>query len=634
MFSAGHRRGSRGRATQLCRQLTEAENIIKVTTLNAEKSLKLQFAIKDFEQARVAIKAGHVQCRAQKRIQGSRHPAVSEFYVDGEEFFPCLGDALMSAQTDILMAAWWLSPYVFLKRSKEEPFDQNYRLDNLLQRKALEGVRVYILLYQEIERATALTSLHTKQYLESLHPRIKVLRHRGPASTSLVFTHHQKFTVVDWRVLFIGGLDPCYGRWDTSEHPLFDNDEKVMYPGLDYRNPVLLGDEATSQTKTPFLSALNRRVAPRLPWHDIHVRLEGKVAYAAGLNFVQRWHHHCRKNGPEAQMIVPDISALYNPRTASLDQHKTVETTLYRSMGEWSGNRTNDKGIETAYLDLIRNATDYIYLENQYFISSVYGSEVSNKIAQALVDKIIEAHQDNRQFRCLMMIQPHGEGDPVADQFIRSIIYFQNQTLLRMQQALLQTLGSKEVLERYLMVGYIQQHGRTAEGQAVFSPIYIHSKFIVADDMRFIVGSANINDRSFNGDRDSELAVLVAKPADLKDGLHYCSRIRDLRIRLWTEHFALPAASMLEPTSDELWARLRAVMTGNTQVYESVFPAAPTNRVTTLEDAQRQSAKPPNDELVTTLSNLKGHAVLYPAQWMSNVLPTLVALAAGTHLLV
>jgi phospholipase D1/2 len=38
---------------------------------------------------------------------------------------------------------------------------------------------------------------------------------------------------------------------------------------------------------------------------------------------------------------------------------------------------------------------------------------------------------------------------------------------------------------------------------------YIHSKLMIVDDRRVICGSANLNDRSQNGDHDSEIAVLI-----------------------------------------------------------------------------------------------------------------------------
>lgn len=39
--------------------------------------------------------------------------------------------------------------------------------------------------------------------------------------------------------------------------------------------------------------------------------------------------------------------------------------------------------------------------------------------------------------------------------------------------------------------------------------IYVHSKLLIADDRVVICGSANINDRSMIGKRDSEIAVII-----------------------------------------------------------------------------------------------------------------------------
>jgi len=39
--------------------------------------------------------------------------------------------------------------------------------------------------------------------------------------------------------------------------------------------------------------------------------------------------------------------------------------------------------------------------------------------------------------------------------------------------------------------------------------IYVHSKLLIVDDWSVIIASANINDRSMLGSRDSELGILV-----------------------------------------------------------------------------------------------------------------------------
>lgn len=46
-------------------------------------------------------------------------------------------------------------------------------------------------------------------------------------------------------------------------------------------------------------------------------------------------------------------------------------------------------------------------------------------------------------------------------------------------------------------------------GLPVSEIVYVHSKLMIVDDKKVILGSANINDRSMNGNRDSELAVLI-----------------------------------------------------------------------------------------------------------------------------
>jgi phospholipase D1/2 len=49
----------------------------------------------------------------------------------------------------------------------------------------------------------------------------------------------------------------------------------------------------------------------------------------------------------------------------------------------------------------------------------------------------------------------------------------------------------------------LRQHGCTQEKLPLTEILYIHSKLMIVDDKRMIIGSANINDRSLNGDRDS-----------------------------------------------------------------------------------------------------------------------------------
>ena len=47
-------------------------------------------------------------------------------------------------------------------------------------------------------------------------------------------------------------------------------------------------------------------------------------------------------------------------------------------------------------------------------------------------------------------------------------------------------------------------------GNLVQEIIYVHSKLMIVDDKHVICGSANINDRSLLGKRDSELAAVIS----------------------------------------------------------------------------------------------------------------------------
>jgi phospholipase D1/2 len=57
-----------------------------------------------------------------------------------------------------------------------------------------------------------------------------------------MWSHHEKMIVIDQLVGFLGGLDLCYGRWDTSAHALVDlqhrnsKGEISVWPGVDFNN--------------------------------------------------------------------------------------------------------------------------------------------------------------------------------------------------------------------------------------------------------------------------------------------------------------------------------------------------------------------------------------------------------------
>jgi phospholipase D1/2 len=161
---------------------------------------------------------------------------------------------------------------------------------------------------------------------------------------------------------------------------------------------------------------------------------------------------------------------------------------------------------------------------------------------------------------------------------------------------------------KYLTLLYGRNFDRIPQGPLVTEQIYVHSKCMIVDDNVVIVGSANINDRSLMGDRDSEIAAMIVDPKCTQATL--CGNkpamvrqfARDLRQSLWKKHLGLTEslppggpqaaanmASILEaPASAETVAKIQALARSNSQAYESAFPWVPRNVDVTRKNSDGQ----------------------------------------------
>lgn len=94
--------------------------------------------------------------------------------------------------------------------------------------------------------------------------------------------------VIDNVALFTGGLDLCYGRWDTPGHSLIDDEpDNHIWPGVDYANSRVKDFE---NLHTPFVDLFDRGKVPRQPWHDIGFQSLGQVARDYARHFITRWN--------------------------------------------------------------------------------------------------------------------------------------------------------------------------------------------------------------------------------------------------------------------------------------------------------------------------------------------------------
>jgi len=91
--------------------------------------------------------------------------------------------------------------------------------------------------------------------------------------------------IVDNRYAAIGGLDLCFGRWDTHTHPLADvhptDFSRTLFPGQDYNNARIMDFKEVYDYAS---NALSIQDNARMPWHD--VRLHYFLVY---LPFMYIW---------------------------------------------------------------------------------------------------------------------------------------------------------------------------------------------------------------------------------------------------------------------------------------------------------------------------------------------------------
>ncbi|KAM8822239.1 phospholipase D1-like [Synchiropus picturatus] len=147
----------------------------------------------------------------------------------------------------------------------------------------------------------------------------------------------------------------------------------------------------------------------------------------------------------------------------------------------------------------------------------------------------------------------------------------------------------------YLSFAGLRTHAEL-EGRRVTELIYVHSKMMIADDNTVIIGSANINDRSMLGKRDSEVAVIVEDSEtsrSLMDGQPYQAGKFALQLRLECFRMNLgantdPSIDVSDPISDHFYKEVwMATCARNASIYQRVFRCLPSSDVRRLPGPAR-----------------------------------------------
>ena len=100
------------------------------------------------------------------------------------------------------------------------------RLMDILDYKARQGVKVYILIYYEVSIAVTLNSEHTKSMFEKLNNKnIFFTRHPSGADT-LLWSHHEKLVIIDNLLGYVGGLE--FAGEDMTILPILYTNHQIL----------------------------------------------------------------------------------------------------------------------------------------------------------------------------------------------------------------------------------------------------------------------------------------------------------------------------------------------------------------------------------------------------------------------
>ncbi|KAL3527259.1 hypothetical protein ACH5RR_011915 [Cinchona calisaya] len=555
----------------------------------------------------------------------------------------------------IYIVGWSVFHKIKLIREPTRPLPRggDLTLGELLKYKSEEGVRVLLLVWDDktshdkfFINTSGVMQTHdeeTKKFFKRssvicvLSPRYasSKLGYLKQKVVGTFFTHHQKCVLVDTQAYgnnrkitaFLGGLDLCDGRYDTPEHRLFRGLDTVFKDDL--HQPTF-----PAGTK-----------APRQPWHDLHCRIDGPAAYDVLMNFAQRWrkatkwreysmlskrmsHWH-----DDAMIKIERISWILNPafsvsrdgtdkvpgddtklHVTSVDHPENWNVQIFRSIDSgslkgfpryvnaaeaqnliYSKKLVIDRSIQTAYIQAIRSAQHFIYIENQYFLGSSYAwpsykdAGADHQIPMELALKIVSKIKAGERFAAYVVIPMWPEGDPKTNT-MQEILFWQNQTMQMMYQIIAEELKTMKLVDSHPLdylnfyclgnreeipdtikqsVGDADKVSDSMKFQRFM--IYVHAKGMIVDDEYVILGSANLNQRSMAGSKDTEIAMGAYQPHHTwakKQG-HPHGKIYGYRMSLWAEHLGLhkEVEHYEEPQTLECVKRVNEVAGDNWKKY-------------------------------------------------------------------
>ncbi|KAL1132099.1 hypothetical protein AAG570_010057 [Ranatra chinensis] len=413
-----------------------------------------------------------------------------------------------------------------------------------------------------------------------------------------------------------------------------------LWIGKDYTNFIVKDFNNLHQ---PFQDLVDRNVTPRMPWHDVGAMVEGSAARDLARHFIQRWNAtkmEKAKINSQYPYLVPKAYKVYNKDFQIPDINKVqVSCQVVRSVSHWSAGfldvDTWEGSIHEAYVDAISKARHYIYIENQFFISFP-SPHVKNQVSDAIYKRIMRAHKEGSVFRVYIVLPllPGFEGEvgTPSGTALHSITHWNYASISRGKDSLLGRLKESGIQNpsEYITFHGLRKHS-VLNCEPITELIYVHSKLLIADDRLVICGSANINDRSLIGKRDSEIAVVIEDEEFKKGVMNGEPYLRGkfsgcLREYLFKEHLGLLGTvkncyDVADPVSAKFYHDVwRATAAKNTEIFEQVFHCIPSDQASNFQAMKRYMQEPMSRTdpaaAKARLIDIRGHLVTFPLHFL------------------
>ena len=322
------------------------------------------------------------------------------------------------------------------------PHAKGVKLGDLLKQKAEEGVAVRIMLWDDetslpFFKNEGIMRTHD-EYALAYFERTKVVCRLCPRlhpMSAPLFSHHQKTISLDTKsqinssnreiMSFVGGIDLCDGRYDTEQHSLFHN--------------LNMEPHCHDFYQTSIAGASLEKGGPRQPWHDAHACIKGEAAWDVLTNFEQRWSKQC---DPALLVPISTLSNLSCQSYSSIPSGRNWNVQVFRSIDHVSvsqmfRNLTVEQSIQEAYIQAIRKAERFIYIENQYFIGGCHlwekdqHSGCRNLIPIEIALKVANKIKAKERFAVYILIPMWPEGVIESD-VVQDILHWTRRTMSMM----------------------------------------------------------------------------------------------------------------------------------------------------------------------------------------------------------